>query len=104
MEVEFRNKELKWLYEGRRVRSKGFSSNKALTRNFIRTVDKLIAAPDLNALKQVRSLNLEKLTDHPHGYASVRVDRKYRLIVELVSENNAHVTLIGIEKLTNHYQ
>lgn len=104
MEVEFRDEELADLYEGKKIRSKRFKSNKTLVKNFVKTIDKIVNVPDLNTLKQIRSLNLEDLVDHPKGFSSVRVDGKYRLIIELVKGADEQVRLIGIEELSNHYQ
>lgn len=103
MEVEFRSKELEDLYEGKKTKSKTFKSNKKLVKDFVKTVKKIQGAPDLNTLKQIRSLNLENLTNHPQGFSSVRIDDKYRLIIDLVKNNEDEVNLIGIEEISNHY-
>lgn len=103
MEVEFRTEELVDLYKGKKPKSKEFKSNQSLVRNYIKTVKKIQAAPDLNTLKRINSLNLENLTNHPKGFSSVRIDGKYRLIIELVSDETEEVNLIGIEEISNHY-
>ncbi len=103
MEVEFRNQELEDLYEGKKPKSKTFKSNKPLVKNYIKTVKKIQAAPDLNTLKQIGSLNLEDLTDHSQGFSSVRIDGKYRLIIDLIKDDSEEVNLIGIEEISNHY-
>ncbi|WP_070137978.1 type II toxin-antitoxin system RelE/ParE family toxin [Crocinitomix algicola] len=103
MEVEFRSKELEDLYEGKKPKSKAFKSNKKLVKNYVKTVKKIQGAQDLNTLKQIRSLNLENLTNHPQGFSSVRIDDKYRLIIDLVKDDEDDVKLIGIEEISNHY-
>lgn len=103
MEIEFRNQELEDLYEGKKPTSKEFKSNANLVKNYIKTVKKIQAAPDLNTLKMIGSLNLENLTNHPQGFSSVRIDGKYRLIIELVTDDSEEVNLIGIEEISNHY-
>jgi|SRR5690554_2159000 len=103
MEIEFRNKELESLYEGGKPMSKVYKSNNKLVKDFIKTVKKIQASPDLNTLKQIRSLNLEKLTNHPQGFCSVRINDKYRLIIELVTNDSEEVNLIGLEEISNHY-
>lgn len=104
MKVEFRDEELRRLYEGRRIRSKRFNSNVVLVRNFIKTIEKIVAASDVIVLKRIRSLNLEKLVNDPNGYSSVRVDGKYRLILDLNPSNGTEVDVVGIVELMNHYQ
>jgi proteic killer suppression protein len=103
MVIEFRNKELENLYEGEKPKAKVYKSNKKLVRGFIKTVKKIQAAEDLNTLKQIGSLNLEKLIDHPRGFSSVRIDDKYRLIIELIKNDKDEVNLIGLEEISNHY-
>lgn len=103
MEIEFRKKELEDLYEGKKVKSKEFKSNATLIRSYIKTVKKIQGATDLNMLKQIKSLNLENLTNHPDGFSSVRIDGKYRLIIELVANESDEVEIIGIEEISNHY-
>ena len=104
MEVEFRDEELENLYEGKKVRNRKYKSNPTLVKNFIKTVERIEAAPDLDTLKQIASLNLEDLQGDLKGYSSVRVNKKYRLIIELVKGADDQVRLVGIEDLTNHYQ
>lgn len=104
MEVEFRDEELENLYEGKKVRNRQYKSNPSLIKNFIKTVERIEAAPDLMTLKQIASLHLEDLQGDLKGYSSVRVNKKYRLIIELVKGEDDHVNLVAIENLTNHYQ
>lgn len=104
MRVEFRDEELRRLYEGQRIRSKRFNSNVVLVRNFVKTIDKIVAASNVTVLKQIRSLNLENLVNDPRGYSSVRVDGKYRLILDLNLRDGNQVDVVGIVELTNHYR
>lgn len=103
MEIEFRKQELEDLYEGRKVKSKEFKSNATLVKAYVKTVKKIQAAPNLNTLKQIGSLNLEDLVDHPEGFSSVRIDGKYRLIIDLVKDDSDEVVVVGIEEISNHY-
>lgn len=104
MRVEFRDEELRRLYEGQRIRSKRFNSNVVLVRNFVKTIDKIVAASNVTVLKQIQSLNLENLVNDPRGYSSVRVDGKYRLILDLNLRDGNQVDVVGIVELTNHYR
>lgn len=104
MRVEFRDEELRRLYEGQRIRSKRFNSNVVLVRNFVKTIDKIVAASNVTVLKQIRSLNLENLVNDPRGYSSVRVDGKYRLILDLNLRDGNQADVVGIVELTNHYR
>ena len=103
MEIEFRHKELEDLYEGRPVKSKAFNSNANLIKGYIKAINMIRAASDLNMLKKIKGLNLEKLTNDPNNFSSVRIDGKYRLIVDLVEDGDGEVRVVGIEEITNHY-
>ena len=103
MEVEFRKKELVDFYEGRKVKRKELKSNNSLRKSYIKTVKKIQNAPNLNDLKRIASLNLENLTGDLKGLSSVRINDKFRLIIELVANENDEVSLIGIEEISNHY-
>jgi proteic killer suppression protein len=103
MDIEFRKQELADLYEGKKVKTKTFKSNSKLLKSYIKTVKMIQAATSLTMLKQIRSLNLEDLNDHPNGLSSVRIDSKYRLIIELVKNDSDEVVIVGIEEISNHY-
>lgn len=81
-----------------------YKSNPTLVKNFIKAVERIEASPDLVTLKRIASLNLEDLSGDLKGYSSVRIDKKYRLIIELVKGADDQVNLVGIEDLSNHYQ
>ena len=103
MEIEFRTEELEDLYSGEKVKNKEFKSNPNLIRSYIKTVKMIQAPPNLKILKQISSLNLEKLKNNPQGFSSVRIDGKYRLIIELVMNDSEEVEIVGIEEISNHY-
>lgn len=104
MEIEFRNKDLEDLYQGKKVKSKIFKSNPIMVKNFIKTINKITNATDLNMLKRIGGLNLEDLTDDPNGFSSVRIDKKYRLTIDLVKDEADEVKIVGLEEITNHYR
>jgi len=103
MEVRFNDKELKDLFEKRRVHRKVYKSNPKLVGQYIRTIKKIENSPDFNSLKQIHSLRLKELSGDRVGFASMRINQKYRLIVFLRENDKEIVTIIEVEEISNHY-
>jgi proteic killer suppression protein len=104
MEIEFRDKLLADLYEGKVVSDRRFKSNQQLVNQYIKTVNKLHNALRIEDLYQLHSLNYEKLVGSREGQSSVRINDKYRLVFEEVQDSNSkQVVLLALEEISNHY-
>ena len=84
LEIVFKDQLLLDLYSGIRTNDKLFSSNPILVRKFQKTIMKIRAIENFNLISLNRGLNFEKLKGSLIGYSSVRIDRKYRLIIKEV--------------------
>lgn len=106
MEISFKTQLLADLYEGKKVQNKEFRSNPALIKQYVKTVQRLMAVNKIEQLYQYAGLNYEKLKGNLKGLSSVRVNNQYRLIFLEVREEEEpfEVVLLEIEELSNHYQ
>ena len=80
----------------------------SVIRKFRQRVNTLRTASNTEELRQFRSLNFEALVGNWKGYHSIRVDRKYRLILTLTDDEveigEVKEEEIIIEEMNNHYQ
>ncbi len=58
----------------------------------------------INKIQQFRGLNFKRLTGDLKDYCSVRIDKKYRLILIVQGEEFLKAEELIVEDLTNHYQ
>ena len=103
LQVVFKDQELADLFEGKKV--KLFRSNPQLVKQYVKVVNKLKSAPNIETLYQIGSLNYEALSGDKKGYSSVRINGQYRLIFEEIREEEEpfNVKVIAIEEISNHY-
>ena len=101
MKVEFINKHLKTLYvEGK---SKKYKLDAQIIQKFFQRVAILEAADSISDLWKTPSLNFEHLEGGGEHY-SVRLNRQYRLEMEIDWENEKRVLgIIGLTDISNHY-
>lgn len=100
MILEYANEDIKLLV--RQVytkRYKKYRSNKALRMDLGKVVRLLASAPDINAVRQMRSLNFEWIAERQCYSVRVGYSSKFRLLMDVREET---ITLILIE-LTEHY-
>ena len=72
---------------------------------YIRVIDIMIDAPDVQGLLRYNSLNYEKLKGDKAGLSSVRVNDQYRIeFEEQVREGETIATICNITDLSNHYK
>ena len=91
------------LFEGKPVTGKPKYQGEVITK-FKKTILILQYASSLNELKRLNVLNFEGLRGDMKGFYSVRVDKKYRLILRIEREMMVTITEVLIaEDLTNHY-
>ena len=106
MKVSFADNYLEQLYQG--VSNRKPKYQPSVIKQFRKVIRALQTASSIEQLKQFRSLNFEPLTGNLKGYHSVRVNRKYRLILTVIN-NEVQVDQVGeealiIEQMSNHYQ
>jgi plasmid maintenance system killer protein len=102
VEYHFTNKHLEQLY------TEGFSRKYKLPENvvyeFVGVIQEIAAAVDINDFWKLPALKFEKMRGYTSRY-SFRVTRKYRLEADIEWENDQHtVGIVGIDKLSSHYQ
>ena len=104
MVVRFRKKTLENLFLGvKDAKKPKYDSNVIL--QFKKTVLKLKLAEGISQLVKIKSLNFEHLKGNLAGYCSVRVNKGYRIIFVIESDDKINLEeMIIIEDLNNHYQ
>ena len=101
MEANFTNKELEKLYTT--GKSRKYQLPQDVARKFVMCVTKIEAAENIYDFWQDPSLNFEKLRGFTNRY-SMRINRKYRLEVDIDWQNNEQtVGIISIDEISNHY-
>lgn len=96
------NKKLEGLYTS--GTSRKYKLNKQEVKNFFWIVEVIQAAKDIYDFWNEPSLNFEKLRGMEKRY-SLRLNRKYRLEVEIEWENEEQtVGIVGIDEISNHYR
>lgn len=105
MEIVFKNQLLLDLFLGDQTYNKLFWTNPILIRKFQKTIVKLKAVDNIYLLSKNNGLNYEKLKGKLSGYSSVRIDKKYRLIIKEVYDQiiPTKVNCLEIIEITNHY-
>jgi plasmid maintenance system killer protein len=71
----------------------------SLARLFIRRVDQIGAAQDMQQLRAIRSLRLHRLTGHFDGKYAIDLQAQWRLIISWDEAEQ----IIHIEEVSNHY-
>ena len=106
MDISFNHQLLIDLYEGNKVNDKQFRSNPILVKQFIKTVNKLRSIEKIEQLFQFSGLNYEKLKGKLSGYSSVRINKQYRLIFEVITSNKEpyEIVLIKLQEISKHYE
>ncbi|MFE5478067.1 MULTISPECIES: type II toxin-antitoxin system RelE/ParE family toxin [Nocardia] len=92
MRLEFAKAELRSLWESETFRINGLAPE-AVTA-FRRKVQLLEAASSELELRNFRSLNLEKLKGDRQGQYSIRLTRKWRLILQFETDDIGRTVLI----------
>ena len=104
MNLQFKNDYLEKIFQGKAVKGKPKYSHDVCVK-FKKTILKLQSTSSFKELRELRSLNFESLSGNLKGFYSVRVDKKYRLILALTKEENLEVNdFVFVYDLSNHYQ
>jgi proteic killer suppression protein len=106
MVVTFEKEYLRELYETEKTTNKKYRFQPSVVSRYIRCVDILIGAPNLEALYKFNSLNYEVLKGNKKGISSIRVNDQYRIefIASTVNETEAIITVCNIIELSAHYK
>ena len=104
MEVIFNEKYLQEMYLTGQT-DKKHRYQPQVVRKYIRVIDIMIDAPDVQGLLRYNSLNYEKLKGDKAGLSSVRVNDQYRIeFEEQTREGETIATICNITDLSNHYK
>ena len=82
MYIEFDKDYLRELYTEGKTNDKKYRYQPQVVRKYIRVIDIMIDAPDVQGLSRYNSLNYEKLKGDKAGLSSVRVNDQYRIEFE----------------------
>lgn len=96
MELIFKNKKLEDIYNS--WLSRDFS--KDIVIKFIQKINILKNIYVINDLRNLRSLNFEKLKNYKYWDYSIRVNKWYRIIFNIIWNE---INIIEITDLNNHY-
>jgi proteic killer suppression protein len=102
MLVRFNNYYLQKLFESTSVEKKPRYSADVVLK-FKKTILMLQYAENIRELRKLKGLNFEALKGNLKGYHSVRVNKKYRLIVRIEEVLITVTDIIIVEDLSNHY-
>lgn len=106
MVVTFEKEYLRELYESEKATDKKYRFQPHVVSKYVRCVDILLGAPNLEALYKFNSLNYQGLKGNKKGISSIRVNDQYRIefITTNVNEAEAIITVCNIIELSNHYK
>ena len=106
MIITFEKEYLRELYEKEKTTDKKYRFQPSIVSKYIRCIDLLIGAPNLEALYKFNSLNYEVLKGNKKGISSIRVNDQYRIefISTNLKETETIVTVCSINELSKHYK
>jgi len=106
MVVTFEKEYLRELYETEKTTDKKYRFQPPIVSRYVRCVDLLLSAPNLEALYKFNSLKYEVLKGNKKGISSIRVNDQYRIefLTTKVNEAEAFITVCNIIELSSHYK
>ncbi|MDD6552467.1 MAG: type II toxin-antitoxin system RelE/ParE family toxin [Prevotellaceae bacterium] len=105
MQVIFRQKYLKELYEKGRSSDKKHRFQQAIIKKYGRVVNLMIAVDNVLGLNKYGSLHYEHLHGDKEGLSSVRVNDQYRIeFEESIKDGETIASICEIIELSNHYK
>lgn len=97
MIVRFGNKKVRELYElDDNVSASKFKLALQVVATYKKRIRQLILAPDFETIRQIRSLNLEKLKGDRQGQWSIRVDLQYRICFRKINQQQIEIEIIEL--------
>ena len=102
--VTFDQAYLKELYDQGKTSDKKHRFQPDIVKRYQQRIKTLEAAPRIETLYQIKSLNNEVLSGDKAGISSIRVNDKYRIEFTVSLFDNPVVTICNILELSNHYK
>ena len=102
--VTFDQAYLKELYDQGKTSDKKHRFQPDIIKRYQQRIKTLEAAPRIETLYQIKSLNYEVLSGDKAGISSIRVNDKYRIEFAVSLLDNPVVTICNILELSNHYK
>lgn len=102
MTIHFNNDYLEALYQNEAIPGKPKFSKEVIL-SFKKKILILQQATSITEIQKFNSLNFEFLKGNYQGFCSIRIDKKYRLILKIEGEDTLRAEVLIIEDLTNHY-
>ena len=102
--VTFDQAYLKELYDQGKTNDKKHRFQPDIVKRYQQRIKTLEAAPRIETLYQIKSLNYEVLSSDKAGISSIRVNDKYRIEFTVSLLDNLVVTICNILELSNHYK
>ena len=102
--VTFDQAYLKELYDQGKTSDKKHRFQPDIVKRYQQRIKTLEAAPRIETLYQIKSLNYEVLSGDKAGISSIRVNEKYRIEFTVSLLDNPVVTICNILELSNHYK
>jgi len=96
MELIFKNKKIEKIYET--WESRVFSNE--IVIKFIQKINTLKNIKNINDLRNLRSLNFEKMKNYKVWDYSIRINKSYRIIFNIIGDE---IKILEITDLNNHY-
>lgn len=105
MNIEFKSKGLAELYQYQKSNDKKCSKLPSqVVKQFIKVVNYIRNARDIEELKRINSLHYEKKKGKLKGKEYVRINSQYRLLLESVVSEEGIICSILLIEISNHYE
>ena len=92
MKIQFEDPDLERLYTDPEFRLPALSEEP--TRAYRRRLASIVAATDERDLRAVKSLHFEKLSGNRQGQLSIRINKQWRLIFRLETDDSGKLVVI----------
>ncbi len=105
MIVTYAEEYLRQLYEDGKCSDKKHRYQPDIVRRYQKAIRFLIAAPSIETLWQIKSLNYEVLIGDKAGRSSIRVNNQYRVEFTIsINKEKPILTICNVVELSNHYK
>ena len=105
MIVTYAEEYLRQLYEDGKCSDKKHRYQPDIVRRYQKAIRFLIAAPSIETLWHIKSLNYEVLIGDKAGRSSIRVNNQYRVEFTIsINKEKPILTICNVVELSNHYK